>query len=456
MSQTIKNANIFGRIGSGIGQGLAEQIPKEIERGRLASGLKELEKESGNLTPLQNLSRLAAIPGALDRPQLIQSYSELAKQQGIRNSYQNSAAKAQNRERQKIPEFKENLQERQLEKLQFADFPNKKSQMSYGQEKPTPKDYDNPVIEERNPLSPEFTPKGQWTPDRRNQERAQIGQDFPWMTDQQINELASDNETRELRQPEAESAIDERLKAKRIESDTELDQQLKKKTHRLNDEELLAEIPGEIQEALKRGMRSELATNPNTNIPKLAHKWSDIGLQNVKAAKDVDVLLNDEIFQHAPSTILDKLKSAEKAYENAENKEGYFNKLREKGFSDQRSAQISYPRSKNVKSYINNHKRTSTTSIGTSGPEHIREQSRKAAKYIEKLITPEDSLLAIARDLKDKDPYFDESAFFNQIREDRDRLGLTPFQNSELYKGEAKLVPKWLDIWVFPWFRGGK
>lgn len=40
--QKIKQGNIFGRIGSGIGQGLAEHAPKEIERSRLASGLKAL------------------------------------------------------------------------------------------------------------------------------------------------------------------------------------------------------------------------------------------------------------------------------------------------------------------------------------------------------------------------------------------------------------------------------
>ncbi len=73
--------SIFGRIGKGVGQGFAEQAPKEMERGRLARGLQQLESEIGNLSPLQQLTRLAAIPGALDRPQLVQSFGELAKQQ---------------------------------------------------------------------------------------------------------------------------------------------------------------------------------------------------------------------------------------------------------------------------------------------------------------------------------------------------------------------------------------
>jgi hypothetical protein len=78
MSYKVKQANIFGRIGSGIGKGLAEQVPKEIERNRLAKGLQDLENQK-NLTPFQQFSRLSAIPGIT--PQMIQSGSELLRQQ---------------------------------------------------------------------------------------------------------------------------------------------------------------------------------------------------------------------------------------------------------------------------------------------------------------------------------------------------------------------------------------
>lgn len=80
----VKQPNIFGRIGSGIGKGLAEQFPKEMERGRLSHGLQNFEKESGNLTPLQQYTRLAAIPGIT--PQMIQALPEVLKQQNFSNS----------------------------------------------------------------------------------------------------------------------------------------------------------------------------------------------------------------------------------------------------------------------------------------------------------------------------------------------------------------------------------
>lgn len=76
---TVKQPNVFGRIGTGIGKGLAETLPKEIERGRLSEGLKQFEKESGDLTPLQQYTRLTGIPGIT--PQMIQAFPEVLKQQ---------------------------------------------------------------------------------------------------------------------------------------------------------------------------------------------------------------------------------------------------------------------------------------------------------------------------------------------------------------------------------------
>ena len=73
----IPQANIFGRIGTGIGQGLGEQIPKEIERARLAAGLKQLGEQKDQ-TPFQQFSALASIPGVT--PQMIESGSKLLRE----------------------------------------------------------------------------------------------------------------------------------------------------------------------------------------------------------------------------------------------------------------------------------------------------------------------------------------------------------------------------------------
>ncbi len=104
MAQYIKNANIFGRIGSGIGQGLAEQVPKEIERGRLASGLRSLEGKK-DLSPFQQFAELSAIPGIT--PQMVQSGSELLRQQSMLHGAQSSIPKNQ----QQFDEIKKSIQD---------------------------------------------------------------------------------------------------------------------------------------------------------------------------------------------------------------------------------------------------------------------------------------------------------------------------------------------------------
>lgn len=83
MVQYIKQADIFGRLGTALGKGLAEQLPKEVERNRLATGLKQLGEQK-DLTPFQQFSALSSIPGIT--PQMIQSGSDLLRQQAIINS----------------------------------------------------------------------------------------------------------------------------------------------------------------------------------------------------------------------------------------------------------------------------------------------------------------------------------------------------------------------------------
>ena len=75
-----QSGGLFGRIGKGFGEGLSEQIPKEVDRYRLSKGLQKLEKEGGNLSPEQYITRVASIPTALEHPQLIQTLGELQRQ----------------------------------------------------------------------------------------------------------------------------------------------------------------------------------------------------------------------------------------------------------------------------------------------------------------------------------------------------------------------------------------
>lgn len=72
------------RIGSGLGEYLAQSIPKEVERTRLSQGLKNLAKEE-NLSPFQRFTRLSTIPGVT--PQMIETGGKLLTQQERNKSF---------------------------------------------------------------------------------------------------------------------------------------------------------------------------------------------------------------------------------------------------------------------------------------------------------------------------------------------------------------------------------
>lgn len=59
------SGNIVGSLGRTFGQGLAEQLPKEMERGRLSAGLKKLGEQK-DLTPFQQAAALYALPGGAE------------------------------------------------------------------------------------------------------------------------------------------------------------------------------------------------------------------------------------------------------------------------------------------------------------------------------------------------------------------------------------------------------
>lgn len=84
----IKQANIFGRIGELTGQGLAESIPKEAERTRLAAGLERLGQQK-NLDPWQQFTGLISQPGIT--PQAIQTGGEILRQRGISQGFNKAA-----------------------------------------------------------------------------------------------------------------------------------------------------------------------------------------------------------------------------------------------------------------------------------------------------------------------------------------------------------------------------
>ena len=76
MVQIIEQADRFGKIGKAFGEGIAEQLPKEMDRYRLAKGLEKLNAQK-DLSPREYYSKALTLPGLTEQGR--QSLGELAK-----------------------------------------------------------------------------------------------------------------------------------------------------------------------------------------------------------------------------------------------------------------------------------------------------------------------------------------------------------------------------------------
>ncbi len=448
MAQLIKQANIFGRIGTGIGKGLAEQAPKEIERNRLASGLKAIG-ENPNLTPTQRFVELASV--AHEYPQLIESGSKVFGKEAQRQNFSRKAGELPGERIQ----AGQGLSNAKLNDVQFANLKGQ-NQPERGVQTPAvlPEDFGQPQVVNRNPLRPEAQDKLPWTPQQRDSDTSRVWNDNPDLTFEQAREISANNESRDLARPAVERAQDANLRAVQDLAQDKFKKSLETKLQKTGTG-TYADISGEMQNNLIRGMERDLRSNPQATVDDVVNDWTNRALDLAKTKGQLNELASsrtwfDKIAK--PQENYEKLKSAQKIFEKAGNNEEFYNILRRAetdkstGFnmSPQGAALIAYPRSKRIAEYI------SSSKVTPHQPGLMATDSRKKAIDIEDLLTSSDSLLSITKAFKMHDPSFNERDFFSQLREDQDQIGLNPRQRRELITGESDIFPDWGDLWTIP------
>ncbi len=434
--------SIFGRIGKGVGQGFAEQAPKEMERGRLARGLQQLESEIGNLSPLQQLTRLAAIPGALDRPQLVQSFSELAKTESARQGYKKAAGEERLPSIPSTANFALKAGQIPFAGGRNASSPNEASQVQSSERgKPLGDEQVVPV----GPTSEQLQTRANWTPEERDAEFGRVW-DLPQnrnKTAPEIEKIVADNERRYLEMPASAQKEYSRRQDELDDAKKRFRENLKTKLQKTDVEGVYKDITGENLVALEREMDRYLATHPNASKDDAADLFSAKALNLAKTKDQLSVLAKEggiSRFTKQGQT-LDKLKSYQKAFKDSGNSEEYFNKLKSDfDLSPQAAASIAFPLSKPVHEYV--------SKIKNSTPVNAPTNARKYAIELADKINREDSILAVARAIREKDPFFDQRAFFQQIREDRDHY--SDIQNRDVDEGESDYFPNWGDIFTLP------
>lgn len=456
MAQYIKQGDIFGRIGTGVGKGIAEQLPEEIQRGRLASGLRAFERDAPNLSPLQQISRSFSIPGTT--PEMQRQLGEFARQQARGQAYRRSAG-LQGQEGGQFPpgtpqaDSAENLgQPGGIEPISPRS----------GRKTPTVSPTERqPQIVNEPELADRTLTRPPWTPQQRDS-RIIHYMDQGFLSDQ-ARDLASDDEARDLASPSAYQKRLDELKTKSDQAKEEFKNQLETKLQKTG-EGVYKDITGEMLVNMQRGLERDLRANPNASFKDVANSWSNKALQVAKAKSQFDKLAQTtgiESFFTGDKNI-NKLNSYAKIFREAGNSEEYYNILRKRtsdgglGLSPQGAASVAFEISKNVENFIDNYspsnmKRTSLGMI--PHPEKISDNARKAAIDIEKFLDSDDSILAIAKSLSQKDRDFDQRAFFEQLIEDQDRIRLNDRQKREISEGERDILPTWADIKYLPWSR---
>lgn len=477
MVQYIKPGSLFGRIGSGIGKGLAEQLPEEIQRGRLSSGLKNFEKEHQNLNPMQQLARISAIPGIT--PQMIQSFSELAKITNRGNAFRRAGGDILGQIGVQDPTMAQVQQANLVDQAvnsgspmqqQFNPAPGQarqagidsgyqtrnepfeqKGELTY----PTPRVSGPNQLENYNPGDPNAITRLPWTPNQRNARIIEyMNQGF--LVDQ-AKELAADDEARDLAVPGAVQKQQQEKRSRGQEAENILTKQLETRLQK-SGEGVFTDITGDMLADLKRAMSKAVVENPNASAEDIAEDFSKRALRLAKTKKEVQGLGQttgwESIF--TGDKVLNKLRSFQKSFEDAGNQEEYFNILRSDfGLSPQGAAVIAYPAKAQIKKYVDSYK-PNNFNWGRYGripnSEKIDANSRKAALDISKIMDDDDSVLAVARMLSEKDPYFDQRAFFEELSQNPS-IRLNPRQRQESSMGERDYLPTWGDIKIFPALR---
>ncbi len=442
----VSQGSTLGRIGSGVGKGLAEQLPKEIERGRLAQGLEQFNKESANLSPLEQASKLFSIPGLT--PQMVQVLPELLKQQNLRQSFANrgKGPREIQGEEQLTPE-ENSLQTKEFfQPGRIGSQGNEPTQIQ-GQQIVRPEEQGQPQIQENNPLRQEAVPRKTWSPQRYEQEIGRVWEDNPNLTLQEAVGLAQANEQRYLNEPESIRKQDDYFREQQDRVDGAFQKQLETKLQKKG-EDVFNDITGESLNNLKRSMYRDLRTNPDLTVEDVANKWSNKALDLGKAKSQINKLSNDDFSDKLfkGNKRREQLETYQKIFKETGDSEEYYNTLIDKfDMSPQGAASIAFPLSTSVSKYISSMKGNEKSDSISKAP--IR--ARKYASDLENVINRDDSILTIARDLRNKDKYFDERSFFNELRQNLDNF--SPRQKREIAEGESNLFKTWGDILIQPW-----
>lgn len=422
MAQYVKQGNIFGRLGSGVGKGIAEQVPKEIERSRLASGLKNVGEQKG-LTPFQQFTGL--VEAAHEYPQIVQSGTDLLRQQAIINSV-------------------ENKDKRLSDSLRNT----KTNNMSTGESRSitTPEGVEST-------LNPYIPPSGEERESMARQLLASEPLVYPSL--EAARNAVNNKVSADIQKSSSQIAKRDLQQGVQTKAEEELRKEL---ATRLGEN---SNVPGDVRSKLQDEaielVRKGTSEKDASKIIGEKQETIDREYNDVIALGDNTILLKD------PKQVLSTIKALQKKFAKRGDLRNFAQTLiSENGLSPPFAYSKAYPLEAAPKLYdeIKNLQpvlpKTEflTGSPGfpvvgvkrSESPEKIQELSLNAAKKLAPLLEKGASPLAVYQALEDKG--YDAEVWKNYLLDNQDELDLTKNQLDELTKSRG-IFQGWLnDLWL--------
>jgi len=456
MVQVLPASNKWGTFGNNLGQGIGDQLPKEVEHYRLSQGLKNLGEQK-NLTPMEYATQAASIYGMT--PEMQRQFGQLAREQGNKNAYRNLANQGEQGQPQgenrgfKDEEFRPPIQGSTAKSLRNIQpgVVDTGIQRVENAKAINPREENKPAIVDRNPTakSQEYVPN--FSPQQRINVRSQIGNQFPNFTPEQIEQEANAREEYYKSLPEAERKTYDRQEQIKDAVDNKFEKAVRNRLEIEKDKQIFTkDISGVNYENAKRELEKDIKNNPNKNIDEEVAKWSQHLVDFADKKQELKVLANrgvvDYYFNNKET--LKSLQSYQKAFEQTGNLKEFNDILRKDpkdggfGMSNMAAASLTYPTSKQIKNEINSMPRIQSGNRS--------ESSRNFARQIVEKGLLEQSPLSIAQEARNKDPFFDVRSFLDYFSDNQDSIPMLPHQKQDI---EARFGPfsiYWGDYFILP------
>lgn len=410
MVQVIEQTDRFGKIGKAFGQGLGEQIPKEVERYQLNKGLEKFEQEAKGKTPFQQAVDFYKIRGTT--PEMAQNLFPLLRQQQQREEALNI----------KPPQPKGNEASKEINREVSQEMPIQGESTGEGLK--------------RSLKSPETT-RAQYTPfiAPSQEERMGMAADlsrenpvtYPTPQDalQRINEDVAIQEKNFREQQAVGNAADALTSRLRSGLETHWGKELMTKG-----------IPGTIQTRLLSNAEADLADPKNKlSERQIIQKWGDVGKNIAQQNTNLENLGFFQKWTDDKKSIHDKIDSARRAYEEVGALEEFSDFLSSQfNFSSDLSSKLSYKNRPEVEKVFKDFK-PAPTLTDEDWQNKLEQEPIRMARELAPKLKSDDSLLSLAYHVRKLG--YDPQIFLKEMKKlsDNRRIPESKFHDREFTKG---------------------